>query len=58
MRPLVAQCHLGLGRLHRRAGRVTAARSELETALALFRSMGMDTPARRAEADLAGCVAP
>jgi DNA-binding NtrC family response regulator/tetratricopeptide (TPR) repeat protein len=58
MRPLVAQCHLGLGRLHRRAGRVTAARSELETALALFRSMGMDTPARRGEVELAGCVAP
>ena len=37
---------------------MTAARSELETALALFRSMGMDTPARRAEAELAGCVVP
>jgi tetratricopeptide (TPR) repeat protein/transposase-like protein len=58
MRPLVAQCHLGLGRLHRRAGRVPAARSELDTALALFRAMGMDTPMRRAEAELAGCVAP
>jgi tetratricopeptide (TPR) repeat protein len=58
MRPLAAQCHLGLGRLHRRAGRVAAARAALDTALALFRAMGMETPATRAEAELAGCVAP
>jgi DNA-binding NtrC family response regulator/tetratricopeptide (TPR) repeat protein len=58
MRPLVAQCHLGLGRVHRQAGRVAAARAELDTALAMFRAMDMDTPARRAEAELAECVAP
>jgi predicted protein tyrosine phosphatase len=57
MRPLVAHCHLGLGRLHRRVGQPTAARAELEAALALYRSMGMDTLASRAEAELAECVA-
>jgi tetratricopeptide (TPR) repeat protein len=56
MRPLVAHCHLGLGRLHRRIGRSAAARAELDAALALFRSMGMDTLASRAEAELAECV--
>jgi hypothetical protein len=34
---------------------LAAARAELEAALLLFRSMGMDTPARWAEAELAGC---
>jgi hypothetical protein len=55
MRPLVARYRLGLGRLHGRVGQLAAARAELEAALLLFRSMGMDTPARWAEAELAGC---
>jgi hypothetical protein len=37
MRPLMAHCHLGLGRLYRRAGRPDTAREELEAGLALFR---------------------
>jgi tetratricopeptide (TPR) repeat protein len=41
MRPLVAHCRWGLGRLYRKAGRPDAAREELEAGLALFRSMGM-----------------
>jgi NAD(P)-dependent dehydrogenase (short-subunit alcohol dehydrogenase family) len=52
MRPLVALCHLGLGRLWR-TGRVDAARAELETARALLGGLGMTAAQRQAEADLA-----
>jgi transcriptional regulator with AAA-type ATPase domain/tetratricopeptide (TPR) repeat protein len=52
MRPLVAHCRLGLGRLYRRAGRPDAAREELEAGLALFRSMGMTYWVGPAEAEL------
>jgi class 3 adenylate cyclase/tetratricopeptide (TPR) repeat protein len=41
MRPLAAQCLLGLGGLHRRAGRNAQARVELDEALARFSAMGM-----------------
>jgi tetratricopeptide (TPR) repeat protein len=52
MRPLIAHCHVGLGRLYRRAGRPEAARAELEAGLALLRSMGMTFWAGPAEAEL------
>jgi tetratricopeptide (TPR) repeat protein len=57
MRPLMAHCHLGLGRVHRRVGQPMAARAELEAALALFRSMGMDALVSLAETELAECIA-
>ena len=41
MRPLVAKCHLGIGRLREREGRQDEAREHIETALALSRTMGM-----------------
>ncbi len=41
MRPLVAHCHLGLGRLHRRLGDRLTAEEHLTSATALFREMGM-----------------
>ncbi len=41
MRPLVAHCHLGLGKLHRRAGDDTKAREHLTTAATMYREMGM-----------------
>jgi tetratricopeptide (TPR) repeat protein len=41
MRPLVAHCHLGLGRLHRRAYGPTKAERHLATAGAMYREMGM-----------------
>jgi hypothetical protein len=53
MRPLLAHCHLGLGRLYRRAERPDAAREELEAGLALLRSMGMTHWVSSAEAELA-----
>jgi hypothetical protein len=41
MRPLLAHCHLGLGRLCHGAGRLEEARAELSTTMALFRDLGM-----------------
>jgi tetratricopeptide (TPR) repeat protein len=41
MRPLVAHCHLGLGRLQRRVGKREQARRELATATAMYREMDM-----------------
>jgi len=41
MRPLVAHCHLGLGRLARRAGKGDQAREHLAVATAMYREMAM-----------------
>jgi hypothetical protein len=41
MRPLQAHCHLGLGKLYRRTGRLDEAHAELATAVAMLREMGM-----------------
>ncbi len=41
MRPLVAQCHLGLGRLHRRSGKQAQAVEHLGAARTMFRDMSM-----------------
>jgi transcriptional regulator with AAA-type ATPase domain/tetratricopeptide (TPR) repeat protein len=41
MRPLVAHCHFGLGRLFRRTDRHEPAREHLNTAVAMYRDMGM-----------------
>jgi tetratricopeptide (TPR) repeat protein len=41
MRPLVAQCHLGLGKLYRRTGKGQKAREQLDTATAMLREMDM-----------------
>jgi class 3 adenylate cyclase/tetratricopeptide (TPR) repeat protein len=42
MRPLVAHCHLGLGRLYRRTGKLEDARDNLTTATTMYREMEMD----------------
>ena len=52
MRPLVALCRLGLGRLHRRIGDRLNAATHLATALALFREMEMEFWLPQAEAEL------
>jgi tetratricopeptide (TPR) repeat protein len=52
MRPLVAHCHLGLGTLSRRVGRLEQARSELSTTIEMFRAMGMTYWLEQAEAEL------
>jgi tetratricopeptide (TPR) repeat protein len=41
MRPLVAHCHLGLGKLYRRTGDSAKAHDHLMTATAMYREMGM-----------------
>ena len=41
MRPLVAHCHLGLGKLYRRIGKHEQAQEHLATATTMYREMGM-----------------
>jgi hypothetical protein len=41
MRPLVAHCHLGLGKLYRRTGKREEAQAHLTTATTMYREMGM-----------------
>ena len=42
MRPLVAQCHLGLGKLYRRTGKPDQGREHLTIATAMYREMDMN----------------
>jgi len=51
MRPLVAHCHLGLGKLYRRKGKGEQAREHLATAAAMYREMDMPFWLEQAEAD-------
>jgi tetratricopeptide (TPR) repeat protein len=53
MRPLVAHCYLGLGRLYHQTGRGEEARAELSAAIALYRAMDMTFWLPQAEAALA-----
>jgi tetratricopeptide (TPR) repeat protein len=52
MRPLVAHCHLGLGKLYRRTGDQAKASEHLSTATAMYREMGMSSWLTQAEAEL------
>jgi len=52
MRPLAAQCLLGLGGLHRRTGRADQGRAELDDALARFSGMGMTLWIERTRSEL------
>jgi class 3 adenylate cyclase/tetratricopeptide (TPR) repeat protein len=49
MRPLVAHCHLGLGKLYRRTGDGTTAQEHLNTATTMYREMGMTFWLEKAE---------
>ena len=53
MRPLVAHCYLGLGRLYGQTGRGEQARAALTTAIDLYRAMDMTFWLPQAEAVLA-----
>jgi tetratricopeptide (TPR) repeat protein len=53
MRPLLAHCHLGLGKLYRRVGQLEEARAELSTAIGMLGEMGMTLWLPEAEAELA-----
>jgi hypothetical protein len=52
MRPLVAHCHLGLGKLHRRTGKRPLAQEHLTTATTMYREMGMTYWLEQAEAEM------
>jgi hypothetical protein len=41
MRPLVAHCYFGLGKLYRRTGKRSEAQEHLATAATMYREMGM-----------------
>ena len=50
MRPLVAHCHLGLGKLYQRMGKRHEAHEHLSTATTMYRDMGMRFYLEHAEA--------
>jgi len=52
MRPLVAHCHLGLGKLYRRTGKREQAQEHLTTATTMYREMGMTYWLEQAEAQV------
>ena len=52
IRPLVAHCHLGLGKLYRRTGNQEQAREHLTTATTMYREMGMTYWWEQAEAEV------
>jgi hypothetical protein len=52
MRPLVAHCHLGLGKLYRHTGNREQARERLSNATAMYREMDMPFWLEKAESAL------
>ena len=56
MRPLVAHCHLGLGKLYRRTGKREQAQEHLATATTMYREMDMRFWLEQADLG-AGCAA-
>ena len=52
MRPLVAHCHVGLGKLYRRTGDYEKAKTQLANGVAMMREMEMGLWLERAEAEL------
>jgi tetratricopeptide (TPR) repeat protein len=52
MRPLVAHCHLGLGKLHKRTGKRELAQEHLTIATTMYREMDMRFWLEQAEAEL------
>jgi len=53
MRPLVAHCHLGLGKLYRRTGKREQAQEHFTTAAMMYRKMDMRFWLGHAEAEMA-----
>ena len=52
MRPLVAHCHMGLGKLHATIGDKSTSQNELQMALSMYREMGMQFWLQKAEVAL------
>jgi hypothetical protein len=53
MRPLIAHCHLGLGKLYRRTGKREQVHEHLTTAATMYRETDMTYWLEKAEAELA-----
>jgi hypothetical protein len=51
-RPLVAHCHLGLGKLYHRTDKREQAHEHLATATTMYRDMGMMYWLEKAEAEM------
>jgi class 3 adenylate cyclase/tetratricopeptide (TPR) repeat protein len=56
MRPLVAHCHLGVGKLYRRVGKCEQAQEHLATATTMYREMDMRFWLEQAETEGEGLV--
>jgi class 3 adenylate cyclase/tetratricopeptide (TPR) repeat protein len=56
MQPLVAHCHLGLGKLYRRTGKQDQAREHLTTSTTMYREMDMRFWLERAEREMKECT--
>jgi class 3 adenylate cyclase/tetratricopeptide (TPR) repeat protein len=54
MRPLLAHCHLGFGKLHRRTGEREQAQEHLSTAATMYREMNMHFWLAKARAEMRG----
>jgi tetratricopeptide (TPR) repeat protein len=54
MRPLVAHCHLGLGKLYRRTDEREQAQEHLTTAVSMYREMDMRFWLEQAEVEIKG----
>jgi tetratricopeptide (TPR) repeat protein len=54
MRPLIAHCHFGLGKLLRRTGDESKAKEHLTTATTMYREMDMGFWLEKADAELRG----
>jgi hypothetical protein len=52
MRPLIAHCHVGLGKLYRRSGDLRLGKEHLTDGVAMMREMEMGLWLERAEAEL------
>jgi tetratricopeptide (TPR) repeat protein len=52
LRPLLAHCHLGLGKLYRRTGKRQEAQEHLTTATTMYREMDMTYWLEKAEAEM------
>jgi tetratricopeptide (TPR) repeat protein len=52
MRPLMAHCHLGLGKFYRRTGQCEQAREYLSTAATMYREMDIGSWLEHAEAEM------
>ena len=58
MRPLVAHCHLGLGKLYRRMGKRQEAQEHLTLVTTMYREMDMRFWLEQAEAEMRELASP